>query len=262
MSLLATITTGKIVKPPRLLVYGIEGIGKTTFAANAPKPIFIQTEDGADYLDVAKFPLVEKLDQALQYLDALICEAHDYQTCVIDSVDWLEDRIFEKVCADYNVRNIASANGGYGRGYDAAKEYWKIIKGKLHTLREQRGMAIVMLAHHQVKEAGDPEYPDYDKYEPRLHAKAMHLLSEWSDAVLFATRKMRVGENGKAAPIGRDGGERVLRCVGSPTCIAKSRYQLPAEMPLDWDAFMAEYSRCVSTGAVTPGEPAEPTENQ
>ncbi|MDR0869400.1 MAG: ATP-binding protein [Planctomycetaceae bacterium] len=49
MSLLQTIQTGKAQAPPRLLIYGTEGIGKSTFGASAPKPIFIPTEDGLDH---------------------------------------------------------------------------------------------------------------------------------------------------------------------------------------------------------------------
>lgn len=257
MSLLNSIITKAVPKPPRLFVYGIEGIGKTSFGAMAPNPIFIQAEDGADFLDVARFPLMTKLEDCINQLQALISEDHKFQTVVIDSADWLEQFIHEQVCSDYHVGNIAQANGGYGRGYDAAMKYWKQIRQMLTTLREQRGMAVILLAHHSIKNVGDPEYPEYQQFQPRLQDKAMHMISEWVDATLFATRKMRVDENGKATPIGRDGGDRIFRCVGSPTCIAKSRYQLPAELPLDFSSFMQAYNDCVINNKMNPNEVAE-----
>lgn len=252
---LDNLITKKVIKPPRVFLYGIEGIGKTTFAASAPAPVILQTEDGADLLDVPRFPVAERFDVVLEELDALIAEPHEFQTLAIDSVDWLEKLIFDRVCEDYRVKNIQQAAGGYGRGYDAAMKFWQQIRAKLATLRDRRGMAIVLLAHHQIKAVGDPEYPDYQQYQPRLQDKAMHMLSEWVDAVLFATRKMRVDEDGKAHPTGADGGERILRCVGSPTCIAKSRYALPAEIPLNWNAFMEEFNACVRDNRINPDVP-------
>lgn len=257
MTLLSHIVTERIVKPPRVFLYGIEGIGKTTFAASAPAPIILQTEDGADMLDVPRFPVAESLDTVFEELDALIAEDHPYQTLAVDSVDWLEKLVFDRVCSDYRVKNVQQAAGGYGRGYDAAMQYWQQIRSRLATLRDKRGMAILLLAHHQIKAVGDPEYPEYQQYQPRLQDKAMHMLSEWVDAVLFATRKMRVDEDGKAHPTGADGGERILRCIGSPTCIAKSRYALPAEIPLNWDAFMAEFNAAVRANRINPDVPAE-----
>lgn len=260
MSILDTIITQRVVKPPRIFLYGIEGIGKTTFGASAPRPIFIQAEDGADFLNVPRFPLIHSVQEALDQLEALAIEPHDYQTVVIDSADWLENYIHEQVCADYHVRSINAAAGGYGRGYEEALKYWKRILALLTTLREKRSMAVILLAHHQVKAVGDPEYPEYQQYQPRLQDKAMHKISEWVDATLFATRKMRVDENGKASPIGAAGGDRILRCVGSPTCIAKSRYNLPAEIPLRWEDFLAAYTECVRSGNYNPDVPPERSE--
>ena len=255
--MLERIITKREIKPPRVFVYGIEGIGKTTFGANAPNPIIVQTEDGADMIDVPRFPVAESVEQVFDELDALVTEPHDFQTVVIDSADWLEKLIFDKVCEEYRVKNIQQAAGGYGRGYDAAMKYWQQVRARLMTLRDRLNMAVVLLAHHQVKAVGDPEYPEYQQYQPRLQDKAMHMWAEWTDAVLFATRKMRVDEDGKAHPTGADGGERILRCVGSPTCIAKSRYALPAEIPLSWADFMREFSAAVAENRVNPDVPQE-----
>ena len=110
MSLLKNISTGRERKAPRLLVYGVEGIGKSTFGASAPNPIFIQTEDGLSEIDCAKFPLANSLNEVISYLTALRDEQHEFQTAVLDSADWLERLIWDQVCNDFGVRSIEKAD--------------------------------------------------------------------------------------------------------------------------------------------------------
>ena len=239
MSLLQQITTGKAAQPPRIMIYGSEGIGKSTFAANAPKTVFIQTEDGLGEIDCAKFPLVGTFDDMVAQLKAIRDEQHEYQTLAIDSLDWLERIIWDRVCADYGVKCIEKADGGYGKGYTHALTYWRQVISLLNEIRERRKMAVILVAHAKVERFEDPEHPAYDRYTPRLHKAACSHVCEWVDAVLFATRRMRVdSDTGKAAPVGADGGERILRSFGSPACIAKNRYRLPPEMELSWAAFV------------------------
>lgn len=245
MSLSELVQKGKSQRPPRILIHGGEGIGKSTFGASAPDPIFIQTEDGLDEIDAAKLPLAKSLGDVSDHLDMLIREAHDYKTVVIDSADWLERLIHDQVCRDSGVETIVKAAGGYGKGYEVALTYWREIVGKLDTLRNNRGMICILVAHSKVEKFEDPEAPTYDRYSPRLHKSSAALLCEWCDAVLFATRRYRTTTteaNGKArttaTAIGKDGGERVIRAYGGPTCVAKNRYRIASEIPLSWAAFV------------------------
>ena len=239
MNLLETITVGKTPRGPALALYGPEGVGKSTFAASAPKPIFIQTEDGLSEIDTAKFPLCTTYAEVVEQLKAVRDGEHDFQTVCIDSLDWLERLIWDRVCADYGVKSIEKADGGYGKGYVHALSYWREVVKLLSEIRDRKQMAIILVAHAKVERFEDPEHPAYDRYQPRLHKLANSLVCEWADAVLFATRRMRVDSTtGKAAPVGADGGERIIRTNGSPACIAKNRYSLPNEIPLSWAAFM------------------------
>jgi len=246
MSLLQQIHTGKRHSPPRLLIYGTEGIGKSTTAGQAPKPIFISTEDGLDQIDCDSFPLAETFDDVTNALGTLIHEEHGYQTIVIDSLDWLERLVWDALCEQYGVSSIEKVDGGYARGYTHALTHWRKVLNDLDTLRNRRGMCVIVLAHAKVEKFDDPEHTAYDRYSPRLHKHANALVTEWADAVLFATRKVitKTEDAGfnrtrtTAAGLGRDGGERILRCVGSPSCVAKNRYSLPAELPLSWAAVM------------------------
>lgn len=250
MSLLDSIQSGRAAHPPRILIYGTEGIGKSCFAAQAPKPIFIQTEDGLGEIDCNKFPLVKSLDEVFTELASLASEAHIHQTVVIDSLDWLERLIFDQVCAKYGVQSIEKADGGYARGYGHALGYWRRIVDALDVLRHTRGMAVILVSHAKIERFEDPEAAAYDRYSPRLHKLAAAYLCEWCDAVLFATRCIRTQSEDAgfgrtrtiAASIGKDGGERIIRTVGGPACVAKNRYSLPSEIPLDWSAFVAGLS--------------------
>ena len=239
MSLISSITKGREAQPPRIMIYGSEGVGKSTFAALAPNPVFVQTEDGLSEIDCSKFPLAKSFDDVVLQLQAVRDEQHDYGTVVIDSLDWLERLVWDRVCADYGVKSIEKADGGYGKGYVHALTYWRQIVSLLNDIRARKGMAVILIAHAAVERFEDPEHAAYDRYTPRLHKKACSLVCEWVDAVLFASRRLRVDSTtGKAAPVGADGGERILRTNGSPACIAKNRFGLPTELPLSWSAFV------------------------
>lgn len=260
MSLLAQVQRGRSPKPPRLLLYGIEGIGKSTFAAGAPRPIFIPIEDGLDEIDCEKFPQPARYDEVLTALEELRTQPHDYESVAIDSLDWLERLIWDKLCGEFGVNSIEKVDGGYAKGYTHALTYWREILSCLNALRA-RGMVVILIAHAKVEKFEDPESSPYDRYSPRLHKHASALAAEWCDAVLFATRRIRTqtedaGFNRKrtiAHAIGKDGGERILRTVGGPTCIAKNRYGISEDLPLSWTAFMAAMSRQQPEGVVANG---------
>lgn len=246
MTLMQRIQSGLRHSPPRLLIYGIEGIGKSTIASQAPRPVFIPTEDGLDQIDCDSFPLAETFADVAAALSALVNEPHDYQTVVIDSLDWLERLVWDALCEQYGVASIEKVDGGYARGYTHALTQWRQVLCDLDTLRNRRGTCVIVLAHAKVEKFDDPEHAAYDRYSPRLHKHANALVTEWADAVLFATRKVitKTEDAGfnrtrtTAAGLGRDGGDRILRCVGAPSCVAKNRYALPAELPLSWQALM------------------------
>ena len=220
--------------------------GKSTTASQAPKPIFIPTEDGLGQIDCDSFPLARSFGDVIASLSALHGEKHDYQTVVIDSLDWLERLIWDVLCEQYGVNSIEKVDGGYAKGYTHALTQWREVLNGLDALRNERGMCVILLAHSKVEKFEDPEHSAYDRYSPRLHKHANALVTEWADAVLFATRKIitKTEDAGfgrdrtVAAGLGTDGGDRILRCVGSPSCIAKNRYSLPAELPLSWQAIM------------------------
>jgi hypothetical protein len=236
---LSQLTRANTPKPPRILFHGVAGVGKTTLAAGANQPVFIQTEDGLGLLPVPHFPLATSFEAVLEALIALYTEDHDFKTVVVDSVDWLEPLVWAKVCRDNGWNSIEDA--GFGKGYVLALSLWRQYLDGLNALRDDRGMTVIQIAHTDIKRFDSPEHDPYDRYVIKLHARAAALLQEHSDLVLFAnyrisTVKADVGFN-KKVNRALGSGERVLYTAERPAFLAKNRYGLPETLPLDWQAF-------------------------
>ena len=217
-SVLESIQRGRQPKPPRVLLYGVEGIGKSTFGSEAPKPIFVQTEDGLDEIDCDRFPLSETFDDVVAALKSLRDEKHAYESVVIDSLDWLERLVWDKLCEQYAVPSIEKVDGGYARGYMHALSLWREVLDHLNVLRAA-GMVIVLIAHSKVERFEDPESSPYDRYSPRLHKHAAALVKEWCDAVLFATRKMRTQSRTPGSIANAVSPMRSARTVATVSCV-------------------------------------------
>ena len=240
MSFLDKITTGIQKLPPRILIHGTEGIGKSTFAANAKKPIFIQTETGTDNLDVARFPAATCYDDVVAQLTELIRHEHDYGTIVIDTIDALEQIIHTEIIAgDPKASNINQALGGYGAGHRATAEKIKRILSALDILRNKKNMTCIVISHSVIERIEDPEVAPYDTATPNLHKHSRNVINYWADAILYAYQPRRVmkieGENTRAV----SRGERQIRVTGTPAYVAKNRYGMQQDsLPLEWRAFI------------------------
>ena len=239
MKLLEQVMIGKTPAPRRVMLYGTHGIGKSTFAACAPKSIFLQTEDGLGEIDCDKLPLATTFNDAMKALSELYTEKHPYKTVVVDSLDWLERLIWAEVCRKRNVESIEDI--GYAKGYIFALTQWREFLEGLSALRNDKGMTAVLIAHARIERFENPETESYDRYVPRLHKLAAAVVQEWCDEVFFATYKVYTkqteeGFNRKRSQ-GIGTGERIIRTQERPAHVAKNRLNLPEEMPLDWNAY-------------------------
>jgi len=242
MKLLEQVQSGRMPAPRRVMLYGTHGIGKSTFGSMAPKPIFIQTEDGLGEIDCERFPLAETFDQVIAALSELYSEKHSYRTVVVDSLDWLERLIWAEVCKKRKVESIEDI--GYSKGYVFALTQWRQFLEGLTALRNERALTILLIAHAKIERFENPETESYDRYVPRLHKLASQTVQEWCDEVLFATYRVHIkqtdeGFNHKRTQ-GIGTGERIMRTTERPAHVAKNRLNLPDELPLDWNAY-AEY---------------------
>lgn len=247
VSLLSSIRTTKHQAPPRIVLHGPEKVGKSTFFSQAPNPIFIQTEDGLTGIDTQAFPLTTSYQEVIDQLTALCTDEHDFKTLVLDSADWLERMIHQRVCEVDGVTNIEKAQGGYGKGYLEALNLWRNVLRALDYLNKQKGMIIGVICHSRIVSINDPLNELYDSYQMKLHSPksgngSSELIREWADILCFAdtqkfTRKLQVGGN-KENTVGRATGtdKRILYTKPSPQYAAGNRYNLPGELPLEWTA--------------------------
>ena len=237
--ILSTISRGK--RPQRILalIYGTDGVGKSTMCSHAPKPIFVGAEKGTEQLDVARFPQTESIAELLEQLRALQTEKHEFQTVVLDSLDWIEPLIWKSVCDEAKVEHIEQAFGGYGKGYVRALDLWRTLLKELAILN--RKMHVLMIGHAQIKSFQDPDLASaYDRYQLKINDKAAALVREAADAVLFArfeTEVIRDGGNGRSKAKVRGEGVRIMYTESRPAFDAKNRFNLPFAMPLDWKTF-------------------------
>lgn len=230
------ITRGKRARAQRVIIYGPEGIGKSSFAAQFPEPLFIDTEGSTDNMDVARMD-----DKPTSYtmLKNQIAFVKANPTCcktlIIDTIDWAESLIVEDVCAQHGKKGIEDF--GYGNGYTYVREEMGRFLNLLQDLIEV-GINIVLTAHAQMRKFEQPdEMGAYDRYELKLGKKTSSqtapLVKEWADMVLFANYKtvvMTTDTNKKKAT----GGKRVLYTEHHPAWDAKNRHGLPPELPLDY----------------------------
>jgi hypothetical protein len=233
---LSSIKRNTSISAPRVLVYGVEGVGKSTFAAGAPNPVFIQTEDGLGSLNVQHFPLATQVSDVMDAIGTLYSEKHDFGTVVIDSLDWLDSHIQREIESSRDAKDLA-----YGKGAILQAEKWREILAGLNALRNDRSMAVILIAHSAIKRFDSPETEPYDRYVVKLQERSSALVREWCDAVLVANyrtivKKDDVGFN-KTNNRGISTGERLLFTSERPAFQAKNRYNLPESIPLSWDSF-------------------------
>lgn len=231
------IIRGKIACAKKVLIYGPEGIGKSTFAARFPEPLFIDTEGSTKELDVARMSAPLSWAMLLQQIDYVKQHADICRTLVIDTLDWAEQMCVRCICDKHGKSGIEDF--GYGTGYVYAKEEFGRL---LNSLEEviRGGIHVVLTAHAQMRKFEQPdEMGSYDRWELKLGKKTTSqtspLVKEWADMVLFANYKtFSVAADDKGKKHKAQGGSRVMYTAHHPCWDAKNRHGLPDEMPFDY----------------------------
>jgi len=253
MSLLSQIHHGKRPAPRRGMIHGVQGVGKSSWAASSDHPVFVQTEDGLGEIACAKFPVARSFADVMAALTELYTASHDFRTVAIDSLDWLERLIWQEVCTRKNVKNIEDI--GFQKGYVFALDEWRQFIEALDALRRDKGMAIILIAHTKIEKFQTPEDSAFDRFSPRLHKLAAAVVMEWSDEVFFAT----YSTTSDPKKVKNVAPERIIRTAEGPTHVAKNRLNMPPELPLDWRAYeyFAQQAHVPDQPALklTPSEP-------
>lgn len=236
------IISGKIVKPQKVIIYGPEGIGKSTFASQFPHPLFIDTEGSTSHLAVDRLERPTSWQMLRQYIKDIKADSMGYKTVVIDTADWAERLCEDSICQQNGKQGIEDF--GYGKGYTYVKEEFGRLLNSLSDLIDA-GMNVVLTAHSIIRKFELPEETGaYDRYELKLGSKAGNqcaaLVKEWADMVLFANYKEIVvtSKDGKKKV---SGGQRVMHTLHNPCWDAKNRHGLPEELPFDY----AKIAHCI-----------------
>jgi len=226
---LKTLRRAEPTCPPRVLIYGPEGIGKNTFALEFPNPITFDWERGSPPGAIVLRDEVADFDATLDAIGALATEEHDFKSVIFDSADKLEVMIHQKVCADNNWANIEEP--GYGKGYNIALGYWEDFVRAIEYLNVQRNVCPIILAHSGVDRFDDPAAASYSRYDLRVRSKAAGIIKDRADMVLFINQEAVVAQEdaGFQKKVGKasGGGDRWVRTEARPAFAAKNRYDLP-----------------------------------
>lgn len=229
------VISGRIEKAKKVVLYGPEGVGKSSFASQFPNPIFIDTEGSTTELNVNRLPRPSSWTMLLQQVDWVKNES--YKTLIIDTIDWAEMLCVQSVCATHNKTGIEAF--GYGQGYIYAAEELGKFLNKLSDLIEV-GVNVVLTAHsHVVKFEQPDEMGAYDRYQLKLGQKTgsrtAALVKEWADMVLFMNYKtFSVATDDKGKKHKAQGGTRTIYATHHPAWDAKNRHGLADEFPMDY----------------------------
>jgi hypothetical protein len=227
---LSSLKSSKRADPPVILLYGVDGIGKTSLAAEFPDPVYLPTEGERPPSDV-DMPTpgtLKSFDDLLDFFGELLTTEHDRKTVILDSLDGLEPLVWKATCRRLGLQGIEDA--GFGKGYVEADTEWNELLGGVAALA-QAGIAVVMLAHPEVIRFDSPITDPYSRYQPKLHKRANALVREQSDIVAFCNYRISIKEKEVARQTrvahAEGGKDRQVHLVEGPGFNAKNRYSMP-----------------------------------
>ena len=249
------ITKGKIDRAQKVVIYGSEGIGKSSLAAKFPDPIIIDTEGGTAHMDVRRIDRPESWEELLGIVREVAATPNVCKTLVLDTADWAEQLVTDYLCAKYKQNSIESF--GYGKGYTYLSEEFarllalfdRVIAAQIH---------VVITAHAKMRKFEQPdEMGAYDRWEMKLSKQVAPLVKEWCDLLLFCNYQTYVvtTETNKQKA---QGGKRVMYTSHHPAWDAKSRVELPPVLDLDYKAIAHIFERKAAPAANTPQTSADP----
>lgn len=260
-----TITRGRVSSAKKIVIYGPEGIGKSSLGAKFPKPLFIDTEDGTGELDVDRIVCAD-----WRATEAAVRNFPDgYATCVIDTADWAERALIEWFLKSKGIKSIEDV--GYGKGYTQVAELWTRFLADLDAL-VARGINVVFIAHSKVTRVSPPDQTDgYDRYELKLSKQSVGPTKEWAQMVLFVNFQMNLVEGTDGKVKAQGGKNRVMYATHSAAWDAKNRFDLPDELPMSFDSIAHIFGASPAkadrpaqqtppTKETPPAEPASPSE--
>lgn len=251
------ITSGPTATAQKVVLYGVEGIGKSTFASKFPNPVFIDTEGSTANMSVNRLDKPSSwqmlIDEVSYVKQTKICS-----TLIIDTGDWAETLANQHIIARNGITSIEDL--GYGKGYTMVKEEFGKLLNLLSELTDA-GINVVVTAHAELKKKEEPDQMGaYDRYQLKLSRQCAPLLKEWSDMVLFANYETTIVTDSKTKSKKATGGQRVMFTTHHPAWDAKNRHNLPEKLPFDFSSIaqLFQPDAPVAQPEPTPVTPQEP----
>lgn len=249
MSILKSITRGKIEKPPIIMVHSKPGVGKSTWASQAPSPLFVSLEEGTNTLDVERTPIITEWENVIALIGELIGEEHEYKTIVFDTIDMLEMCAWRNLCTRENVTSIELACGGYGKGYKEIMEaYWPHFMDGLRALRDKKGVGSILLCHSTDREVVSAQAENYLRSEPKLFVSSNgktdttdYLVSQCDACGYFGFDVKTIDNADKDRKIAKGGTKRLQHWYPAASHLAKNRYGITDPIPLDESTGFADF---------------------
>lgn len=239
----------------KLVLYGPEGIGKSTFASKAPRPLFIDTEGSTKTMDVSRTPTPKYWEDILALCDEVAKDPSICDTLVIDTADWAEQLCIKYTCEKGKVDSIEGF--GYGKGYTYVQENFMKLLEYLDKVIAA-GVNVIITAHAKMRKFEQPdEMGAYDRWEMKLTRQVAPILKEWADIVLFANYKTFVVTDDKTKSKKAQGGKRVMYATHNPCWDAKNRHGLPDMMDFGFEPVAGIFKAKNSTPAPAPAQPAK-----
>ena len=253
------ITKGKVTgTAKRLVIYGPEGIGKSTLATRIQNSLVLDYEDGTKEIDCSRH-LVTDWRNGEAAINALIANPQGISAVIIDTADWCERMLIENMLKRSGKSSIEDY--GYGKGYTALQEEFARFLALLDKLVE-KGVHVVFVAHSTVKRMSPPDQTDgYDRYELKLTKQVAPLLKEWADAILFVKFKVQIVEGSDGKLKAQGGKDRVMYTTHSPAWDAKNRYDLADELPMAFEHIAHLFGQAAPR-TVAPVAPAQAVAKQ
>ena len=243
-----SISSGMIAAPVKVVLYGPEGIGKSTFASQFPGAVFIDTEGSTRRMDVQRMPVPTSWAMLMDEVAEIAKGSIPCETLVIDTADWAERLCITAVCSRFNVRGIEDF--GYGKGYTYAKEEFAKLLDALEEVIES-GRNVVITAHAQIAHIDQPDaVGSYDRWTMKTSKQVAPLLREWADMLLFANYKIVVEKSGTGtnAKNKATGGRRVMYTTHHACWDAKNRFGLPDELPFEYTQIASVVASATGSG--------------
>jgi hypothetical protein len=243
-SVLSLITKQRRRRPFFGVLYGPPGVGKSSFAAEAPSPIFIPCERGIDQITTSKFPTPKTLAEFGSYLKAIDEEPNDFQTVVIDTIDALELLLVDAVSEEGKVKSLEDFGGGFGRGWMRVREYWARLLIRLTRMSESR--TVLLIAHSHLRTVNDPMLAtSYDVFEMKIQQKSVELIRQAVDLIVFARLATTVAKDTPKAKKGRGlvSGDRELYTQPTSGLESKNRFNLESPMEFSFAALQEGVDR-------------------